>query len=233
MQAHQKKVSSIDQTALGPAFDQLEKTSFQENPHRSPCHANPFSASSPFFEVGSQRDDSGNISLLVARPGHCTFTPCTGWSPSPSPPSSSSSSRPGSPSPPTASCPAGSELRRASVVGRVCRWRQEHADVELLEAQRKPTWTRMWRLASASPSPSRSWRQKPSSTHPSPSQPRFEERVRIIKRKQFFQEVFNFTGRQIEVQGRNIQERTTIYTKLETVGQVLSFLQFKMSFFLK
>ena len=43
--------------------------------------------------------------------------------------------------------------------------------------------------------------------------------------------MFNFTGRQIEVQGRNIQERTTIYTKLETVGQVLSFLQFKMSFF--
>ena len=226
-----KKVSSIDQTALGPAFDQLEKTSFQENPHRSPCHANPFSASSPFFEAGSQRDESGNISLLVARPGHCTFTPCTGWSPSPSPPSSSSSSRPGSPSPPTASCPAGSELRRASVVGQVCRWRQEHAGVELSEAQRKPTWTRMWRLASASLSRSRSWRQKPSSTHPSPSQPRFEERVRIIKRKQFFQEVFNFTGRQIEVQGRNIQERTTIYTKLETVGQVLSFLQFKMSFF--
>jgi len=29
--------------------------------------------------------------------------------------------------------------------------------------------------------------------------------------------VFNFTGRQIEVQGRNIQERTTIYTKLETM----------------
>jgi len=31
------------------------------------------------------------------------------------------------------------------------------------------------------------------------------------------QDVFNFTGRQMEVQGRNIQERSTIYTKLETM----------------
>ena len=43
--------------------------------------------------------------------------------------------------------------------------------------------------------------------------------------------MFNFTGRQIEVQGRNIQERTTIYTKLETVGKV-SF-QIQDKFFLK
>ena len=43
--------------------------------------------------------------------------------------------------------------------------------------------------------------------------------------------MFNFTGRQIEVQGRNIQERTTIYTKLETVGQVLSFCLIQDEFF--
>ena len=31
--------------------------------------------------------------------------------------------------------------------------------------------------------------------------------------------MFNFTGRQMDVQGRNIQERSTIYTKLETVSR--------------
>ena len=29
--------------------------------------------------------------------------------------------------------------------------------------------------------------------------------------------MFNFTGRQMDVQGRNIKERSTIYTKLEGV----------------
>ena len=58
-----------------------------------------------------------------------------------------------------------------------------------------------------------------------------KKELELLKANNFFQDVFNFTGRQIEVQGRNIQERTTIYTKLETVGQVLSFLQFKMSCF--
>ena len=223
MQAHQKKCRLLTKLHVDLHLTSWGKLHLRKTHTARPATQIHSALRPQFFKAGSQRDESGNISLLVARPGHCTFTPCTGWSPSPSPPSSSSSSRPGSPSPPTASCPAGSELRRASVVGRACRWRQEHAGVELSEEQRKPTWTPMWRLASASPSPSRSWRQKPSSTHPSPSQPRFEERVRIIKSKHFFQDVFNFTGRQIEVQGRNIQERTTIYTKLETVGQVLIF----------
>ena len=58
-----------------------------------------------------------------------------------------------------------------------------------------------------------------------------KKELEFLKANNFFQDVFNFTGRQIEVQGRNIQERTTIYTKLETVGQVLSFCLIQDEFF--
>ena len=203
------------------AFDQPAKTSFHQNTH-CPPPSTTFNASSTIFssedcQAKVSQIGSTYLSSLLAHPAHCTPTPRTAWSP-PSPPSSSFSSLPNFPLPQKASCLDGSGLQRASVAGPASEWKGEPAGSEPSEEPPRPSSTPPCRPASASPSPFLSWRQRRSSTHLSPLQSRFSRgKAKKGKTKSFFQDVFNFTGRQMDVQGRNIKERSTIYTKLEGV----------------
>ena len=191
-------VNAIERTACGHCSKCIwpAAKNFVSAKHTLPASLHKFNeaSSTTFLQGGSptrQRfpgSAPSYLSSLLAESAHCTSSPCTAWSPPPSPLSSSFSSLPNFPLPQTW-CLDGSGPQRTSGAGQAWELRQAPAGIAPSEAPPRLSSTPGWPPGSASPSPSPSWRRRRSSTHPSLLESRYisaAEKPKERETKSFF-----------------------------------------------